>query len=81
MDGTPEERQAMSVDVAAGREARRAALVQKRRDFILEKMGTYDGPLNRKLLPRMRALRIYLGVYIKAPERNELWPLRNEKTA
>ena len=43
MDGTPEERLAMSEGVAAGREARRAALVQKRRDFILEKMRTYDG--------------------------------------
>ena len=75
MSGTPEERLAMSEGVAAGREARRAALVQQRRDFIIEKMRTYDGPLNRRGLPKMRALRNYLGMYIKAWERNELWAL------
>ena len=49
----------------------------KRDDTIIAAMREYDGPLNRRGLPRMRPLRQYLEDYdvgrITRAERNELW--------
>ena len=49
----------------------------QRDEMIIAAMREYDGPLNRRGLPRMRPLRQYLEDYdvgrITRAERNELW--------